>query len=314
MKNIPSLPQDPPPQFTDPSTLYGNLQTRSGMLYELWRAFRKNKFAVTSSMLLLLVLLITLIAPLLATHDPTYINLNRDYIKLAPSAAHFMGTDHLGRDIWSRMLFGSRVSLMVGFLTMFISVGVGATYGAIAGYYGGRLDSVLMRAVDILLSLPTMFLLIILAAFIKPNFFGIAVIIGLTSWMRVARLVRGQFLSLKEQEFVEASRALGYPNSRIIFVHILPNVTAPIIVNATLMVAYAILIESALSFLGLGVQPPQFSWGSMLNAAQDINLLRQAPWTALFPGLAIFITVLCFNFFGDGLRDALDPKLKNIKG
>lgn len=314
MKNIPSRQQGPQLQITDTSALYGNLQKRSGMFYELWRVFCKNKLAVASSVILILVLLLALIAPLLATHDPFFINLNRDYIKLAPSAEHFMGTDHLGRDIWSRMLFGSRVSLMVGFLTMLISVGVGAAYGAVSGYYGGRLDSILMRAVDILLSLPTMFLLIILAAFIKPNFFGIAVIIGLTSWMRVARLVRGEFLSLKEQEFVEAARALGYSNSRIIFVHILPNVTAQIIVNATLLVAYAILIESALSFLGLGVQPPQFSWGSMLNAAQDINLLRQAPWTALFPGLAIFITVLCFNFFGDGMRDALDPKLKNIKG
>ncbi|MDW7651114.1 MAG: ABC transporter permease [Bacillota bacterium] len=314
MTSMPSTRQITEPQPEEQSALYGNLQQRSGLLYEFWRAFRKNKLAVTSSIILILIFLIAVMAPFLATHNPELISLSRDAIKQAPSADHLLGTDHLGRDIWSRMLFGARISLLVGFLTMAISVTFGSVYGAISGYYGGRLDTVMMRTVDILLSLPTLFLLIILAAFVKPNFLGIVVIIGLTSWMRVARLVRGQFLSLKEQEFVEASRALGYSNSRIIFVHILPNVTAPIIVNATLMVAYAILIESVLSFLGFGLQPPQFSWGSMLNAAQDIILLRDAPWTAFFPGLAIFITVLCFNFFGDGLRDALDPKLKNIKG
>jgi peptide/nickel transport system permease protein len=294
--------------------LYGNLQQRSGHIYEFWRAFCKNKLAVAASFMLLIILLTAILAPLLATHNPEFIRLDREYIRQPPSASHLFGTDNLGRDVWSRMLFGARISLMVGFVTMLISVVLGVVYGAVSGYYGGMLDSFLMRIVDILLSLPTMFILIIVAAFSKPSFFGIAAIIGLTSWMRVARLVRGQFLSLKEQEFVEAAHSLGYSNSRIIFVHILPNVTAPIIVNATLMVAYAILIESALSFLGLGVQAPQFSWGSMLNASQDIMLLKNAPWTAFFPGLAIFITVLCFNFFGDGLRDALDPKLKNIKG
>jgi peptide/nickel transport system permease protein len=283
-------------------------------MFEFWRAFRKNRLAVAAGIVLFLICFMAATAPLLATHNPTLIHLSRDAIKVAPSPEHIMGTDHLGRDVWSRMLFGARVSLMVGFLTMIISVTLGSAYGAVSGYYGGRLDAVMMRAVDIFLSLPTLFLLILLAAFVSPGFLGIAVIIGLTSWMRVARLVRGQFLSLKEQEFVEASRALGYSNSRIIFVHILPNVTAPIIVNATLMVSYAILIESVLSFLGFGGQAGQFSWGSMLNAAQDIILLRDAPWVAFFPGLAIFITVLCFNLFGDGLRDALDPKLKNIMG
>jgi peptide/nickel transport system permease protein len=308
---MPSLHQN---QQIENSALDSNLQAHSGLLYEFWRSFRKNKLAVGASIILIIIMLTATAAPLLATHDPFNIQLSKELLKLRPSADYYLGTDHLGRDVWSRMLFGARISLMVGFLTMFISVTVGSVYGAISGYYGGRLDSLMMRAVDILLSLPTLFLLIILAAFIKPNFFGIAVIIGMTSWMRVARLVRGQILSLKEQEFVEAARSLGYSNSRIIFVHILPNVTAPIIVNATLLVAYAILMESALSFLGLGVQPPQFSWGSMLFAAQDIILLRDAPWMTFFPGLAIFITVLCFNFFGDGLRDALDPKLKNIKG
>lgn len=291
---------------------FSNLQASAGLLSEFLRAFRKNRLAVYASYMLMIIILAAIFAPILATHSPTKIDLARELQKLPPSAAHFLGTDDMGRDVWSRMLFGARISLIVGFMTMVISVSVGAAYGAISGYYGGRIDNVMMRFVDILLSLPTLFLLIILAAFVKPNAFGIALIIGFTSWMRVARLVRGQFLSLKEQEFVEAARALGYSNLRIIFRHILPNVTAPIIVNATLMVASAILYESTLSFLGLGVQPPQFSWGSMLTNAQDLILLKEAPWTAFFPGLAIFITVLCFNFFGDGLRDALDPKLKNV--
>lgn len=311
MTSRPSLHQEPQVEV---SAIDSNLQVRSGLIYEFWRAFRKNKLAVGASIVLIIIILMAVAAPLLATHNPFLISLGKEYAKLRPSVNHYFGTDHMGRDIWSRMLFGARISLMVGFLTMLISVTLGSVYGAVSGYYGGRVDSAMMRTVDILLSLPSFFLLIIVAAFEKPNFFGIAVIIGLTSWMRVARLVRGQFLSLKEQEFVEAARSLGYSNSRIIFVHILPNVTAPIIVNATLLVASAILMESALSFLGLGVQPPQFSWGSMLNASRDIILLRQAPWMTFFPGLAIFITVLCFNFFGDGLRDALDPKLKNIKG
>lgn len=314
MTNMPSLNQDPQLQMDKEAALYGNMQKRTGFLKEFWRTFSKNRMAVISSIILLIIVLVAIFAPYLTTHNPELISLDPALNKLPPSSDHFFGTDNMGRDVWSRMLYGARISLMVGFLTMLISVALGSVYGAVSGYYGGKLDVLLMRFVDILLSLPTMFLLIIVAAFVKPNFFGISLIIGLTTWMRVARLVRGQFLSLKEQEFVEAARALGYSNSRIIFVHILPNVTAPIIVNATLMVAYAILIESALSFLGLGVQPPQFSWGSMLNAAQDIIQLRDAPWIAFFPGLAIFITVLCFNFFGDGLRDAFDPKLKNIKG
>jgi peptide/nickel transport system permease protein len=297
----------------DYQTHFGNMQEHTSLFKEFWRAFRKNRLAVFSGIILLLIIVTAVCAPLLVTHDPYRINLARELQKLPPSATHLLGTDDMGRDVWSRMLYGSRISLLVSFMTMIISVTVGSAYGAVSGYYGGRLDSIMMRLVDILLSLPTMFLLIILAAFVKPNALGIALIIGFTSWMRVARLVRGQFLSLKEQEFVEAARALGYSNRRIIFRHILPNVTAPIIVNATLMVATAILVESTLSFLGLGVQPPQFSWGSMLTNAQDLILLKEAPWTAIFPGVAIFITVLSFNFFGDGLRDALDPKLKNIK-
>lgn len=287
---------------------------KSGILCEFWRTFRKNKLAVLAGGILLLIFLLAIFAPLLATHNPAFIRLDRDYIRLPPTASNLLGTDNLGRDIWSRILFAARISLLVGFITMLITLIIGVAYGAVSGYYGGKLDFLMMRGVDIFLSLPSIFLVIILAAFFKPNFFGMAAIIGLTSWMRVARLVRGQFLSLKEEEFVIAARALGYSNGRIIFVHLLPNVRALIIVNATLLVAHAVLLESALSFLGFGVQPPQFSWGSMLSAAQSIVFLKEAPWAVFSPGAAIFITVLCFNFFGEGLRDALDPKLKNIVG
>jgi len=285
---------------------------KSGLLNDFMRAFQKNRQATFAAAILLGIIFFAIFAPVFATHNPTYIRLAQEQIQLPPTALHLLGTDNLGRDIWSRMLFGARISLLVGFLTMLITIIFGVAYGAVSGYYGGKLDFMMMRFVDISLSLPTIFLVIILASFFKPDFFGIAVIIGLTSWMRTARLVRGQFLSLKEEEFVTAARALGYSDCRIIFVHILPNVRALIIVNATLLVAQAVLLESALSFLGFGVQPPQFSWGSMLTASQQIIFLEEAPWTAFFPGLAIFITVLCLNFFGEGLRDAWDPKLKNI--
>lgn len=277
------------------------------------RAYCQNKPAVAASLFLLLLIIAAIAAPLLTDYHPTHIDLSSRMQKLPPSPAHPCGTDDLGRDIWSRIVYGARVSLIVAFLTSFFAVTFGSAYGALSGFYGGRADMLMMRWIDIMLSLPTMFLLIIFAAFIRPNAVGIALIISLTGWMGIARIVRGEFLHYNGLEFVEAAHAMGFGNTRIIFHHILPNVTAPIIVNATLMVAYAILIESTLSFLGLGVQPPQFSWGSMLTNAQDLVVLKEAPWMAVFPGLAIFLTVLSFNFCGDGLRDALDPKLNHGK-
>lgn len=275
--------------------------------WDFQREFGKNSPAIIAVIVLALIILSAILAPFLTDVDPSYIRLSDEYVRRAPSSRFPLGTDHLGRDLYSRMLFGARVSLTVGFLTMIISVGFGSLYGAIAGYFGGWLDWLMMRLADILLSLPALFILIILAHFTKPGIWGIALIIGLTGWMRPARLVRGQFLSLKEREYVEAARALGYSDQRIIFIHILPGAVAVIIVNATLMIAQSIITESALSFLGLGLVPPLFSWGSMLNAAQDIILLREAPWMALFPGMAIFITVLCFNHIGDSIQNALSP-------
>ena len=237
---------------------YGNLPEHAGLFAEFWRSFRKNKLGVLGLTVLAVILLLAVLAPLLATADPVQQNLAEGNQKLPPSRQHFFGTDDLGRDIWSRVLYGGRISLVVGFLTMFFSVSIGTLYGALAGYYGGRVDQIMMRFVDILLSIPTLFLLIILAAFIRPNPAGIALIIGLTSWMSIARLVRAEFLRLKGQEFVEAARVLGCSEPRVIFRHILPNVTAPIIVNATLMVASAILYESTLSFFGAWRYPARF--------------------------------------------------------
>jgi len=292
---------------------FANLGERSTPFKDFWRAFRKNKLAVVACFMLIIIICMAIAAPLLSFHNPSKIDLADKMQKLAPSAKYWLGTDDMGRDLWSRLLFGARISLTVGFMTAFFALFFGTVYGSISGFYGGKIDNLMMRFVDIILSLPTMFLLIIFAAFIRPNAIGIALIISSTSWMTIARIVRGEFLRLKEQEFVEAARALGYSNLRIIFKHILPHTSAQIIVNASLMINYAILSESTLSFLGLGIQLPQFSWGGMLTNAQDLTVLQEAPWIAIFPGLAIFITVLCFSFFGDGLRDALDPKLKNLK-
>ncbi len=288
---------------------------RKPVSLSVFRLVLAQKPAMAAASIALAVLVLTIVlAPCLATHDPEKIILAGEYQKLPPSMANFFGTDTLGRDIWSRILIGGRVSLTVGGLTMLISLSLGTVYGAVAGYYGGSLDAVMMRLVDVLLSLPTIFLLIILAVFLKPGAAGIALIIGLTSWMRVSRLVRGQFLVLKEREFVTAARALGYSNLRIIFRHILPNLKSIIIVNATLMVANAIITESTLSFLGLGIQPPHFSWGTMLYNAQNLSLLKQAPWIAFFPGFFIFATVLSLHYCGDGLRDLWDTRLKNTAG
>ena len=271
------------------------------------RRFRKNRLAVIGLLTIIILSLLALFAPIIAPYDPAEIDLFR--VQEPPSRDHLLGTDELGRDVLTRILYGSRVTLVVGVCAMFISIIVGSVLGSIAGFYGGKIDNVIMRIVDIFLSFPTLFLLIILAAYIEVTILGMILIIGGTSWMPVARLVRGEFLSLKEKEFVEGARALGAKDRKIIARHILPNTMAPLIVAATLGVAYAIIYESSLSFLGVGIKAPAATWGNMLtNAQQDIF---QAPWLAVWPGLMISITVLAINFVGDGLRDALDPKLKS---
>ncbi|MBD3264327.1 MAG: ABC transporter permease subunit, partial [Candidatus Omnitrophica bacterium] len=225
-----------------------------------------------------------------------------------PSLKHPFGTDELGRDILSRIIWGSRISLAVGFVAVGISTLIGIILGAFAGYYGGKIESIIMRFVDIMLCIPAFFLILAVIAFLEPNIWTIMAVIGLTSWMGVARLVRAEFLSLKEREFVLAARCIGANNLRIIFRHILPNALTPVLVSVVLGIAGAILVESALSFLGIGVQPPTPSWGNILTAGKDN--IEIAWWLSVFPGLAILFTVLSYNLLGEGIRDAIDPRLK----
>ena len=264
----------------------------------------KNKFAVTGGTLVLLVFVLSLLAPWIAPYNPAAIDINN--ILIGPSFSHILGTDDLGRDVFSRMLWGGRISLEVGFVAVGIATIIGVILGAIAGYYGGWVDSSIMRAVDIMLSIPTIFLILAVIAILEPSIINIMIVIGLTSWMEPARLIRAEFISLKEREFVIAAHALGAMDVRIILKHILPNGLSPILVSATLGTGGAILVESALSFLGLGVQPPTPSWGSLLSAGKDN--IEIAWWLSAFPGLAILVTVLGYNLLGEGIRDALDPR------
>jgi peptide/nickel transport system permease protein len=246
------------------------------------------------------------LASFLAPYDPGKTEVS---VKLKPpSSLYYLGTDQLGRDVFSRMLYGSRISLSVGFVAVGISIFLGILVGAIAGYYGGWIDSLLMRFVDIMLCFPSFFLILTVVALLGPSLFKVMVVIGITSWMGTSRFVRAEFLSLRERDFTQAARALGVKDRRIIFRHILPNALAPVFVTATLDVATAILVEAGLSFLGFGVQPPAPSWGNILTEGR--TYIFDAWWLTVFPGLAILITVLSFNLLGEGLRDALDPRLR----
>lgn len=246
-----------------------------------------------------------LLAPWLAPYDPTLLH---QAILEPPSAQFPLGTDAFGRDVLSRLLYGARVSLWVGFVSVGLAVGIGLVLGLTAGYFGGWTDEAIMRGVDVMLCFPSFFLILAVIAFLEPSLTNIMVVIGLTSWMGVARLVRAETLSLRERDFVAAARLAGTSSRQIILRHIFPNALAPVLVSATLGVAGAILVESSLSFLGLGVQPPDPSWGNMLMEGKDV--LEIAPWLSLYPGLAILITVLGYNLLGESLRDLLDPRLR----
>lgn len=271
-----------------------------------WKRFRKNKLALTGAFIVIFLFFAALFAPWLSPYDPGQINIKK--ILQDPSAEHIFGTDQLGRDVFSRMLGGSRISLLVGFVAVGIASLIGVFLGALAGYYGRWVDNLIMRFVDIMLCFPTFFLILAVIAMLEPNIWNIMIIIGITGWMSVARLVRAEFLSLKERDYAVAEKALGARDFRIIFLHILPNALAPVLVAATLGVAGAILTESALSFLGIGVQPPTPSWGNILTAGKDN--IQIAWWLSLYPGLAILITVLGYTLLGEGIRDAIDPRLK----
>lgn len=248
-----------------------------------------------------------ILAPLLSPHDPLQINI-LDKFKPPLDDGLLLGGDEVGRDLLSRLLYAGRISLLVGFAAMAVTITIGTIVGLLAGFYGGRIDAILMRLTDALLCFPTVFLLLVLAAFVGASVLSVTLIIGATAWMELARILRNQTLSLRHQDFVQAAQALGASNSRIILRHLLPNSLAPILVAATLNIANAVLAESYISYLGYGIQPPEASWGNMLNNAQ--SYFRDAPWIALFPGLFITLTVIGFNFVGDGLRDALDPRAR----
>ncbi|WP_414902198.1 ABC transporter permease [Rhizobium cremeum] len=269
------------------------------------RRFARHKLAVVGLVMITVLVIACVAGPYLLPYDELYIDLRA---RFAPpfTGHHIFGTDPLGRDLAARLFNAGRISLLVGFFAMVLSTALGTVIGIIAGYYGGRLGAILMRLVDAFLSFPSIFLLLALAAFIKPSPFMITVIIAVTSWMEIARLVEAEVRSLRERDFVLAARMLGLSNAWIMFRELLPNAIGPIIVAATLTVARAILLEAYVSFLGYGIQPPLPSWGNMLNGAQQY--LDSAPWLAIVPGIAITLAVTSFNFIGDGLRDALDAR------
>ncbi len=274
------------------------------MNLSMFKKALSNPLALAGFIIIVLIFVLAMLAPFIAPYDPNEINVKA--ILLGPSMQHWMGTDGLGRDVLSRMLHGGRISLLVGLVAVGISTLIGILLGAIAGFYRGWVDVLIMRLVDVMLSIPSFFLILAVIAFLTPSIINIMIVIGLTSWMGVTRLVRAEFLSLCEREYVMASRTLGARDYRLIFKHLLPNSLTPIIVSAVLGVAGAVLMESGLSFLGLGVQAPQASWGNILTDGKEY--IQFAWWLSLFPGLAILITVLGYNLLGEGLRDALDPR------
>ena len=271
----------------------------------IWGRLKKNQFALAGGAVVLFLIFIAVFAPLLTAYDPAGQSLSERL--QSPSVKHLLGTDELGRDVFTRMVYGARVSLSVGMIAVVISLALGVFFGAVAGYFGGIIDQVIMRFVDILLCIPTLFLILMLIAYLGPSIVNVMIVIGITSWMDIARLVRAEFLSLKEREYALAAKASGASHARMIFLHILPNALSPVFVSVTFGVAGAILLESGLSFLGLGVQPPMPSWGNILTSGKDY--IEVAWWLTAFPGIAIFVTVMAYNLFGEGLRDALDPRL-----
>ena len=289
------------------------LTTRPARADSPWRIaarqFLRHRLATAGLIVSILLILSALFAPVIAPRDPLQISI---LDKFAPpmTKGFLFGADEVGRDLISRLLYAGRISLLVGFAAMAVTVLVGTLVGLVSGFYGGRVDAFLMRFTDALLSFPTVFLLLVLAAFVGASLLSITLIIGLTSWMELARILRNQTLTLREQEFVQAGRALGASNPWLISRHLLPNSLGPIMVAATLNIANAVLAESYISYLGYGIQPPEASWGNMLNNAQ--SYFTNAPWIALFPGILITLTVASFNFVGDGLRDALDPRTKRM--
>ena len=281
-------------------------EKRRSPWWEVWRRLRRNKAALVGMTVVVLLVVVAILAPVLAPYDPNQTNMTQRL--KGPSSAHPLGTDNFGRDMLSRVIYGSRISLYVGFVAVGIGAIFGGILGAICGYYGGRLDNFIMRCMDVLLAIPQIILAIAIVGALGTSLLNLMIAVGISQLPRYARVVRASALTVRGQEFVEAAKAVGASDARIIIENILPNCMAPIIVQSTLGVAQAILSAAALSFLGLGIQPPTAEWGSMLSSGRQF--LRQAPYLTFFPGLAISIVVLALNIFGDGLRDSLDPKLR----
>jgi peptide/nickel transport system permease protein/oligopeptide transport system permease protein len=273
---------------------------------EIWKELRRNPLALVGAGVVALLVILGIGGSWIAPYDPLAQNLAESL--QGPSRAHWFGTDSFGRDILSRVLYGARISLLVGVASQTIAFALGVFLGVVSGYYGGRIDSIVMRLADVTLAFPTLLLLIAITAAFQPSLVVVFVAIGVVGWAGLARLVRSQALVVRELDFIQAARALGLPDTRLLARHVLPNCLAPAIVAVTLGMAGAILLEAALSFIGLGAQPPTPSWGSMISDGRDF--LRTAPWISIFPGLAIGMVVLGFNLFGDGLRDAMDPRLR----
>jgi peptide/nickel transport system permease protein len=274
---------------------------------DVWRRFRRNKLAMAGLFFFVLLVLVAIFAPLVAPYGPTEIP-KPAQVRASPSTEHWFGTDNIGRDVFSRVVFGARISLRIGIIATAISLTIGIVLGALSGYFAGFTDTVVMRVTDALLAIPYIILAIAIAALFGRSVNSVILVLGLTGWLAIVRIVRANFISLKQLEYVEAARALGYNRTRIIFRHILPNALQPIIVYGTIAIGGVILAEAALAYLGVGVQPPTPAWGLMV--ADGKRNISNAAWIIFFPGMAIFLTVLAFVFMGDGLRDALDPKLK----
>ena len=270
-----------------------------------WPRLKRNRLALFGGCVVAILFVVSVLAPVFAPADPNAIDAWQ--VLSPPSLQHWFGTDELGRDVLSRVLFGARISLKVGFVAVGIAVSIGTVVGLISGYYSGMMDAFLMRLVDIMLCFPAFFLILAVITFLEPSIWYIMMIIGLTSWMGVARMVRAETLSIREMDYIMAARSIGCSDVRIIFRHILPNALSPVLVSATLGIAGAILTESALSFLGIGVLPPTPSWGNILTSGKDY--IEFAWWLSFFPGLSILITVLAYNLLGEGIRDALDPRV-----
>ncbi len=287
------------------SKIDADSRRNSALNYAIKR-FSANSLATLSAYLIVLMFIVAFLAPILAPYDPHLIKdvVNTRY--LSPSFTHLFGTDSLGRDLFSRALFGARISLSIGILSVLISMSLGTVYGAVAGYFGGVIDNILMRFVDVIMAFPIFFLMLLLVGVFDASILMLILILGFTSWAGTARYIRGEILSLREREFIESSRAIGLPDHLIIWRHLIPNALSPVLVSATLMVGGMIMAEAGLSFLGIGIRPPTPSWGNMISEGQEA--IFTGWWIAFFPGLLLTITILSFNLLADGLRDALDTK------